>query len=166
MNLTEFFNQEGKREVKEIPFPFEEFQGEKVKNASLLTLVLSNLGKGKAEIEGKAELQFSLFCDRCLKEVTETVILDFSRTVYAPEAITEEEMKEDQQFINEYELDLEALLEEELQLSWPSKVLCNDDCKGICKKCGHNLNESDCGCDDFVPDIRFANLMDIFNGKQ
>lgn len=166
MNLTEFFNQEGKREIKEIPFPLEEFQGEKIQNHPTLTLVIMNQGKGKAGIEGDAELEFFLSCDRCLKEVTEHLHLNFSRTIYAPEAITDEEMKEDQQFVNEYELNIAELLEEELQLSWPSKVLCCEDCKGICKKCGHNLNEGDCDCDDFVPDIRFANLMDIFNGKQ
>lgn len=166
MNLTDFFSQEGKREEKSIPFPIQQFQGENIQNASSLNLVFSNQGKGKAGIEGKAELDFLLCCDRCLKEVTEKVVIEFSRTVYAPEAIEDEEMKEDQQFIQEYELDIETLLKEELQLAWPSKVLCSEDCKGICKKCGHNLNEGKCECDDFVPDVRFANLMDIFNGAQ
>ena len=166
MNLTEFFNQEGKKEVKEIPFPLKKYQDEEVKNEAQLVLTLTNQGKGKAGIEGKAELEFVLPCDRCLKEVEVRVELEFSRTVYAPETITDEETKQDQHFLQEYELDLQALLEEELQLAWPSKVLCKEDCKGICKKCGHNLNDGDCGCDDFVPDIRFANLMDIFNGAQ
>ena len=64
------------------------------------------------------------------------------------------------------ELDVEALVTEELNLSWPSKLLCGEDCKGICRKCGQNLNMGSCDCDDFVPDIRFANLMDIFEGKK
>ena len=166
MNLTEFFNQEGKKEVKEIPFPLKKYQDEEVKNEAQLVLTLTNQGKGKVGIEGKAELEFVLPCDRCLKEVEVRVELEFSRAVYAPETITDEETKQDQHFLQEYELDLQALLEEELQLAWPSKVLCKEDCKGICKKCGHNLNDGDCGCDDFVPDIRFANLMDIFNGAQ
>lgn len=165
MNCTDFFYQEGKTEKKEIPFPLEEVQGYKVLNSPMLTLVLTNQGKGKAGIEGKAVLEFEFSCDRCLKEVKEIITLDFFRTIYAPEAITDEEIREEQYFVNEYELDLLALLEEELQLSWPMKVLCQEDCKGMCKKCGHNLNEGDCGCDDFVPDIRFANLMDIFNGN-
>ena len=165
MNLTEFFNQEGKKDITEIPFPLKIFQNEKIENEPNLVLVFTNQGKGKVSIEGKAELEFLLSCDRCLKEIKEVVKLDFFRTVYAPEAITEEEIKEDQQFMEEYELDVEAMLQEELHLAWPGKVLCSKECKGMCKKCGHNLNEGDCGCDDFVPDIRFANLMDIFNGK-
>ena len=166
MNLTEIFNQENKREELKMPFPFEEFQGEKIKNSSELKLTLTNFGKGKVLIAGEASLEFVLPCDRCLKPVEQTVELGFEREVLAPELITDEETKEDQHFVNEYELDLNALLIEELQLTWPSKILCKEDCKGICKKCGKNLNNGSCGCDDFVPDVRLANLMDIFNAAQ
>ena len=166
MNLTEIFNQENKREEVTMPFPFDEFQNEKIENSPEIKLVLLNIGKGKALIQGKAVLEFVLSCDRCLKPVTTKVELDFERELLAPELVTDDEIKEDQHFVEEYELDLEALLAEELQLTWPSKVLCNDDCKGICKKCGKNLNEGACECDDFVPDVRLANLMDIFNAAQ
>lgn len=166
MNLTEIFNRENKREELQMPFPFEEFHGENIKNKPEIQLILENIGKGKALIKGKAVLEFILPCDRCLKPVETQVELDFEREVLAPELVTNEETKEDQHFVDDYELDVEALLLEELQLSWPSKILCDEECKGICKKCGQNLNEGTCECDDFVPDIRFANLMDIFNGAQ
>ena len=97
----------------------------------------------------------------------DTVVeIDFTRELFAPELLTDEDIKEDQHFVEESELDVESLLKEELQLAWPSKILCDEDCKGICKKCGQNLNDNKCECDDFVPDIRFANLMDIFNGSR
>ncbi len=166
MNLTDIFNQENKREEVTMPFPFEEFQNEKILNSPEIELTLINIGKGKALIKGKALLEFVLPCDRCLKSVDTKVTLDFEREVLAPELITDEDIKEDQHFVNDYELDVNSLLLEELQLSWPSKILCDEDCKGICKKCGQNLNEGNCECDDFVPDVRFANLMDIFNGAQ
>ena len=35
-------------------------------------------------------------------------------------------------------------------------------CKGICRKCGKNLNEGACGCDDSVPDPRMSVIQDIF----
>ena len=104
-------------------------------------------------------------CGRCLTPVETKLPLEFSRVVYAPDMDIPKE-EEDQQFVEEYELNLERLLEEELQLLWPTKTLCSEDCKGICMKCGQNRNEGSCDCDDFVPDIRFANLMDIFNGKK
>ncbi|MBR5597270.1 MAG: DUF177 domain-containing protein [Lachnospiraceae bacterium] len=163
MNLTEIFNQENKKIELKLAFPFEEFMDETIKNEADVELVLSNIGKGKAVISGKVSLDFVLSCDRCLKPVETTVVLDFSREIFAPEMLDDEDMKEDQHFIDEYELDVESLLKEELQLAWPSKILCDEECKGICKKCGQNLNDGTCECDDFVPDIRFANLMDIFN---
>ena len=166
MNLTDIFNQENKIEEITMPFPFEEFQNEKILNSPEIKLTLTNIGRGKALIQGKTCLKFILPCDRCLKPVDSQIEVDFEREVLAPEMITDEDTKEDQHFVEEYELDVEALLIEELQLAWPSKVLCDEDCKGICKKCGKNLNEGACECDDFVPDIRFANLMDIFNAAQ
>lgn len=166
MNLTEVFNQENKVLELQFPFPIKEYNGEIIKNEADVLLKLSNIGKGKALISGNTNLEFELSCDRCLKPVATIVEIDFTRELFAPELLADEDMKEDQHFVEEYELDVEALLKEELQLAWPSKILCDEDCKGICKKCGQNLNDGTCECDDFVPDIRFANLMDIFNGAK
>ena len=166
MNLTEIFNQENKREELRMPFPFKEYQGEEIKNTPTLDLTLTNIGKGKVFIVGKTALDFTLSCDRCLKPVEQTVTLEFEREILAPEFLTDEDTKEDQHFVDEYELDLEALLTEELRMAWPTKILCDEECKGICKKCGANLNDGNCECDDFVPDVRLANLMDIFNAAQ
>ena len=166
MNLTDVFNQENKVVELQFPFPIKEYNGEIIKNEADVQLKLSNIGKGKALISGNTNLEFELSCDRCLKPVATIVEIDFERELFAPELLTDEDMKEEQHFVEEYELDVEALLKEELQLAWPSKILCDEDCKGICKKCGQNLNDGTCECDDFVPDIRFANLMDIFNGAK
>ena len=164
MNLTEVFNQENKAIELQIPFPIKEYNGERIENDPIVSIRLSNIGKGKALIEGKSLLTFVLSCDRCLKPVNTEIELDFTREIFSPEVITDDDMREDQNFVDDYELDIELLLQEELLLAWPVKILCKEDCKGICKKCGQNLNDKTCECDDFVPDIRFANLMDIFNG--
>ena len=165
MNLSQIFNQQHKREERELEFPLKCFGDMKVIQASPLFLSMENTGKGKAKIKGSCELIFSIPCDRCLTPVETKLSLEFSRVVYAPDMDIPKE-EEDQQFVEEYELNLERLLEEELQLLWPTKTLCSEDCKGICMKCGQNRNEGSCDCDDFVPVIRFANLMDIFNGKK
>ncbi|MBQ8120226.1 MAG: DUF177 domain-containing protein, partial [Ruminococcus sp.] len=34
----------------------------------------------------------------------------------------------------------------DLLLQLPTKILCKDDCKGLCYTCGHNLYEGECGC--------------------
>lgn len=165
MNLSQIFSQEQKKEEMQLEFPLQRLGKDRIKKASPLFLCLENVGKGKAEVKGKCELEFELACDRCLVPVPTKLLLQFERLVYAP-GIKIPEEEDEQGFMDEYELNLELLLEEELQLCWPTKILCKEDCKGICPSCGQNLNEGSCGCGTFVPDIRFANLMDIFNGKE
>ena len=48
-------------------------------------------------------------------------------------------------------------------MSWPLKVLCKEDCKGICSRCGKNLNEGPCGCAEEPKDPRMAAISDIFS---
>ena len=59
-------------------------------------------------------------------------------------------------------LDLAQLTWEDLLLFLPSKLLCRDDCKGICPQCGKNLNEGTCECKKEI-DPRFAALLDLLD---
>ena len=43
-------------------------------------------------------------------------------------------------------IDLDSDIREEIILSYPIKPLCNINCKGLCPRCGHNLNEGGCNC--------------------
>lgn len=43
-------------------------------------------------------------------------------------------------------IDLNPDIRQEVILDYSMKPLCNPDCKGLCPKCGKNLNEGDCGC--------------------
>ena len=65
-----------------------------------------------------------------------------------------------------YELDVDTLINNEILINMPVKVLCKEECKGICPVCGGNLNEKECGCDTFVPDPRMAAIKDIFNANK
>ncbi len=49
----------------------------------------------------------------------------------------------------------------------PLKPLCSEDCKGLCQKCGVNLNDTTCGCDKIGGDSRWDGLSDLVerNGK-
>ena len=48
-------------------------------------------------------------------------------------------------------------------LAVPMKKLCREDCKGLCTKCGKNLNEGDCGCNHESIDDRWLPLMELKN---
>ena len=103
-------------------------------------------------------------CDRCLKEVQQPVDLQFEIEVYTPD--TEVEEADYQEFMEQYSLDVEGLISNEILMSLPAKVVCKEDCKGICKVCGNDLNLGECGCDTFVPDPRMAAIKDIFNANK
>jgi uncharacterized protein len=79
------------------------------------------------------------------------------------ENITMDADVEEQNFVEGHNIDVDKMLETEIFLNIPGKVLCDEDCKGICMVCGKNLNEGECGCDRFVPDPRMAAINDIFD---
>ncbi|MGN0395317.1 MAG: YceD family protein [Coprococcus sp.] len=127
------------------------------------TLTAKNEGKRKASIYGGCKATLRLLCDRCLDEVK----MDFD--VEIEETIDMEIFKSDKideinelNYLDDCNIDMDALLEKELMSLVPVQVLCKDDCKGLCKVCGTNLNHGSCDCDDFVPDPRlsvFANIL-------
>ena len=171
VNLTDVFTSEDKVitmqaevEMNEISTGREVY---KLTEKSPMNLTFTNIGKGKARIDGQAEVALGMNCDRCLKPVSEKVILNFSREVYAPDAVGEmSEEEDDQNFMDGYQLNVEDLLINEIIINWPMKVLCKPECKGICRQCGKDLNTGTCSCDTFVPDPRMAVIKDIFNANK
>ena len=72
-----------------------------------------------------------------------------------------EEAKEEKDYIDGYDLDVDKLVFGEILISMPGKTLCTPDCKGLCSICGHNLNVSECGCDRESLDPRMSVFKDI-----
>ena len=56
----------------------------------------------------------------------------------------EEDMEVD--FIRGEEIDLDEIIRENMYLSLPIKLLCREECLGLCSNCGRNLNNGDCHC--------------------
>ena len=130
-----------------------------------VSFLFTNVEVGKARIQGNVKITFQAACDRCLTEVPVTLVLEFDRLVTAPD-MEEDEDVDDKSFMDGYQLDVETFVYNEVIGNWPAKILCKEDCKGICPKCGQNLNMRDCGCDTFVPDPRMAVIQDIFNANK
>ena len=87
-------------------------------------------------------------CARCLKDVPGSFSFDVERTVVTPamtEGLTEDRIDE-LVIVEDGFLDVDELLLEVLELSIPFRFLCREDCKGLCSKCGKDLNEGQCGC--------------------
>ena len=65
-------------------------------------------------------------------------------------------------FINGYHLDVDKMLFQEILMCWPEKVLCREDCRGICNVCGQNLNQGSCDCEDTGLDPRMSVVRELF----
>lgn len=166
INLTDIFTEEGKSVSREVPLELTgiDFQGEHfhIVDRSPVRLRLSSTGAGKALVEADAEVSVAMKCDRCLKDVTKKFDLHASAEVVSPDRANEEEAEEQSGFMEGYQLNVDSLISNEIFTCWPLKVLCREDCRGLCRVCGKDLNEGECGCDTFVPDPRMAAIMDIF----
>lgn len=83
-------------------------------------------------VTGKVEIQKKIICSRCLQEVEQ------------------KQTKRLKLFLNLTELgeflDLDSDIREKIILAMPLRVLCKDDCKGICADCGADLNTDRCKC--------------------
>ena len=73
------------------------------------------------------------------------------------------DMSEEYVVINGSELDVDEPLLEELILGFPNKLLCEEDCPGLCPKCGKPRREGDCGCPTKEIDPRLAILATLFD---
>lgn len=133
----------------------------KLLESSKLVLDVYFVEKNRAKVKGSINLIFDTVCDRCLKSIPLELKLSFEELVVSLEAESADE--EERQYMEGFKLDTERLLKNEISLRWPSKILCREDCRGLCLKCGRDLNEGECGCDRFVPDPRMAHIKDVFD---
>lgn len=168
MNLTEVILNEGKviqrqEEVtlKELDFPFGSYP---IIKASPLSLTVENKGKKVLQLTGKISLDVIIPCARCLEDVQTSLVVEFDKEVDMK--LSEEERLnalDESDFLHGYNLDVDKLVYGEALLNWPSRVLCEEDCKGLCKVCGQNLNRKTCNCDSTDLDPRMAKIRDIFS---
>ncbi|MDE7201052.1 MAG: DUF177 domain-containing protein [Lachnospiraceae bacterium] len=175
VNLTDVFTNEGQVQELDVSYEADTFTSQfgtfLIKEKGPVALRLSNIGQSKAFVQGNAKITFVLACDRCLRDVDYTFDLSFDSVVVSPDYIGDDtgdsmEYEDSTALMEGYHLNVDELINNELLLNWPMKILCKEDCKGICKVCGKNLNDGDCGCDDFVPDPRMAAIKDLFNANK
>jgi len=88
-------------------------------------------------------------CARCLAPVSGEFALDLEKTVASRDMLgdLDEDRLDDYAIIEDGFLDIDEQLREQLEMEFPARFLCKEDCKGLCPKCGRVLNEGDCGCD-------------------
>lgn len=99
-------------------------------------------------------------CARCLKELELPVSVDFSETLV--QEGTEDGKDLDSVIVfSGTEVNVGEIAENNLLLNISSKYLCSDDCRGLCPKCGKDLNDGDCDCDFDEIDPRWEKLKNF-----
>ncbi|HOW56861.1 MAG TPA: DUF177 domain-containing protein [Smithellaceae bacterium] len=117
-------------------------------------------------IRGKIAAILDICCSRCLENVSLPLNSDFSYTLVPFRLETEEELElsADDLEISYYRgdiIDLEPLLYEQIILQIPIKALCSEECRGLCPRCGINLNNASCSCHAEFIDERLAVLKNF-----
>lgn len=115
---------------------------------------------GLVIFEADVNTDYSFGCDRCNVLSSRNFACKFRHIL-----VTElsEESGDDYIEAPDYKLDTDALLRDDILLELPSKFLCKKSCKGLCPKCGKNLNEGECSCNMYEPDPRMAVLKQLLS---
>ena len=120
-------------------------------------------------LEGELEGDWTVSCDRCGEPVRHRLSAHFFyRGILPGEAVFEagerEVLPEDVNifYLEESFIDLFDILQEQVYLALPVRILCREDCKGICPQCGVILNDADCRCLSGRVDSPFAVLKKLY----
>lgn len=112
---------------------------------------------GALTLLASASSLLSLSCDRCGKEFTRQMDIPIS-------CLLAQELEDDENdeiyLLENGEADLDEIIYTAFILALDTKNLCSDDCKGLCAKCGANLNLEPCSCKKEI-DPRLAALAQL-----
>ena len=121
--------------------------------------VLTNTKKGILfEADGNTEAVY--LCSRCLERVKVPIQFNINEMFYPSGSVENE--KEAETFCDD-EMDLTDVIQRSILENLPMKVVFKEECKGLCPKCGKDLNEGDCDCNDTEFDPRLESLRTLFN---
>ncbi len=138
---------------KEFPVDSFEFAGNEYsfENPVKITGEIRNIGSA-LKIALHMEGEYTSYCDRCGCDVKASVFGDLEEDITRDN----EDMDREMFTIIGHTLDITGAVESLVYGSLPMRNLCKEDCKGLCPKCGTDLNKSECNCDTTRYDPRFA----------
>ena len=107
-------------------------------------------------------------CDRCGQDASVVLDTDFSYTITTQEEVVSELQDVEYDFEDvmtvyskEPVVDVEAILVEQAELSVPLQILCKENCKGLCPRCGVILDMQECQCSPDYSNSPFAALKKL-----
>ncbi len=118
-------------------------------------------------VVGELSTSLELLCARCLEPVVRDVARSFD-LLYRPrgsdaghEELSVTQAEADVGYYTGDGVLLEDVLREQVLLTVPLKVVCREECKGLCPQCGQNLNQGACACPEPPDEERWSALKDL-----
>jgi len=158
-----------------IPLLFERSQAAEIDTTVTLAEVFPSIALGELALLGKVKnsaghimltLQvtgkFTAQCDRCLVDTEHE--LDF--LIEKPVAVAgtiQDDIEEEYIYIEENQLDIMPTLIDAVEFEIPTKILCSDECLGICADCGADLNQSKCSCREKKIDSQWEKIKQMLD---
>lgn len=146
LQLRRLFERTGDRQDLDLIISLEELgeMGGSVCFAAPIKLkgLVSNIA-GMVSLDYTAEFAVTHLCDRCLDEFNRDYTMSFSHILVRD---GDSQDGGDDVFCPGCNLDVNELVISDFLAELPTKVLCRDDCLGLCPECGKNLNSGECGC--------------------
>jgi uncharacterized protein len=121
-------------------------------------------------IKGRVTTRFSFVCSRCLIPYECPVHSKFD-LVYLPEEFHElkdelDDENVDQLFYQNHQIDVREVILEQINLTFPAKPLCSENCEGICAVCGKIRQDGNCDCQVKETDERLDKIKIFVKDKR
>ncbi len=127
-------------------------------------MTVRNDGRSVLSLVGMFDITLDIPCSRCLTSVPTKIMVKFDQAIdFNRLREGETDDIDETGFIEENSLDVDRFVHNEILIHFPTKTLCQDGCRGLCIRCGANLNQGECGCDRVSQDPRMSAIRDIFN---
>lgn len=134
------------------------------------------LGAGKVSKSGRRFIlqmtyagEVTVPCDRCLEPFAFPFSGEFTRVLEkgAIEGDSDTGDEEEEVWMIEGDsVDLDPVVGDDILLNLPLRMLCREDCAGLCQNCGQNLNTGSCACELDTVDPRMAALQELLKRKE
>ncbi len=112
-------------------------------------------------VNGLIRFGIKTFCHKCLKEVKLDLQADVNMTLTPKNESEDHQADIDYEFYGGKSIDLSGYFREQIAMNIPYRVICKEVCKGLCSKCGADLNVEECECKRDLEKSTFAVLKNI-----
>lgn len=125
------------------------------------------LARALVQVNGHIDTRAQVECDRCLQPVELPVDADFALEYITGsdyESSEAAELTDEEMSVSVFDgeaIDVDEIVKEQILLAVPSRMLCREDCKGICPECGLDRNTGECSCVTDNIDPRWAALKNL-----